>query len=248
MINLQDLLATNMRRFGTKNLNEGTIDPQLKKVFDPAELSGLEKTLLPQVAQPIGTVVTYPGTKHYFVCTRIETPESTVAALKPQFKCTPYYVGTRPCKTPGGAVYLPDLVVRYVDINYNSTPATAQQELNLYVARAGSTPDFSPTPKVPEISFKRSALIAPEISKNFNFIGAGGADWAAKQASGPAGAAFSTYMTTLKNPQMSQELSIANTAVAAVKAGGGAAAAYYNALPTQAPATVQKTAVPVKKP
>ena len=41
---------------------------------------------------------------------------------------------------------------------------------------------------------------------------------------------------------------MANTTVAAVKAGGGAAGAYYNALPTQAPATVQKTAVPVKKP
>lgn len=249
MINLQDLLATNMRRFGTKNLNEGTIDPQLKKVFDLAELAGLEKFLLSKVkSAAIGQVVTYAGTKHYFVCTRFETPESTVAALKPQFQCTPYYVGTRYYKTAMAAVSFPDLIERYVDINYNSTPATAQQELNLYVARAGSTPDLSLTPKVPSADVKRTTDVAPAISQNFNLIGTGGADWAAKQASGPAAAAFSATMTKLKHPELSRELNMANTTVAAVKAGGGAAAAYYNALPTQAPATVQKTAVPVKKP
>jgi len=246
-MNLEKLLAANMIRFGTKNLNEGTIDPQLTQVFDKAELAGLEKFLLTQVkSASIGKVVTYAGTKHYFVCTRFETPKSTVAGLKPQFKCTPYYVGTRYYQTPAAAVSFPDLIERYVDINYNSTPATAQGELNLYVARAGSTPDLSPTPKVPSATVKRTDAIAPEISRNFNFIGGGGADWAAKQASGPSGAAWATTMTKLKGPQMERELNMANTAVAAIKAGGGAAAAYYNALPGQALATGQKT--PVKKP
>jgi len=248
-MNLEKLLAANMLRFRTKNLNEGTIDPQLTQVFDKAELAGLEKFLLTQVkSTAVGKVVTYAGTKHYFVCTRIETPESTVAGLKPQFNCTPYYVGSRTYKLPMASVSFPDLIERYVDINYNSTPATAQRELNLYVARAGSTPDLSPTPKVPSATVKRTDAIVSEISRNFNFIGGGGADWAAKQASGPSGAAWATTMTKLKGPQMERELYTANTVVAAVKAGGGAAAAYYNALPTQAPGTVQKTAVPVKKP
>lgn len=247
MINLQDLLATNMRRFGTKNLNEGTIDPQLKQVFDQAELKGLEQFLPSQVNLTIGQVVGYAGTKHYFVCTRIKSSETTIAALEPEFQCTPYYVGTRYYQIPMAKLPFPDLIERYVSIYYNSKPRSG--ELNLYVARAGSTPDLSPTPKVYPVEVKGVADIALTISQNFNLMGTGGVNWAAKQATaGPAAATFSTTMTKLKHPQMALELNMVTTAVAAVKKGGGAAAAYYNALPAQTLATVQKTAVPVKKP
>ena len=246
MINLQDLLATNMRRFGTKNLNE-KFDPRLTKVFDPAELSGLEKFLLSQVAQPIGTVVTYPGITHYFVCTRIDTSKSDViAAFDTQFDCQAYYVGTRFYETAAAAVSFPDLIQRFIDIDYNSKPRSG--ELNLMIAKSSSVPDLSPTPRVSNASAKRVADVAPEIAYNFRVTGAGGAAWAAKQTAGPAAAAWAKTMTDLKHPELSRELNMANTVVAAIKAGGGAAAAYYNALPTQAPATVQKTAVPVKKP
>ena len=246
---LQDLLATNMRRFGTKNLNEGTIDPQLKKVFDSAELAGLEKFLLSQVAQPIGTVVTYPGTKHYFVCTRIGVSNVAVASLEPQFACTSYYVGnrnyTRPTMKGGHIGSFPDLIERSLPINYNSKPRTG--ELNLYASRLGSA-DFTPDPRTSLGEVRDIKEAALEISKNFAITGQGGPAWAKTQTTGLAATRFANIYGQVSVPGFEQELSNYNNTIAAVKAGGGAAAAYYNALPTQALPTVQKTAVPVKKP
>jgi len=248
-MNLEKLLAANMLRFGTKNLNEGTIDPQLKKVFDSAELAGLEKFLLTQVKASIGTVVTYAGTKHYFVCTRIGVSNQAVASLEPQFQCTPYYVGSRSYQRPrmqGGSIgQFPDAVARAITINYNSKPRSS--ELNLYASKTASN-DFSANPRLSLGEVRNIQTAVTEISYNFNMLGQGAADWAKSQANGEAATRFAKAIAGVSTPGFERELSDYNTTVAGVKAAGGVAAAYYNALPAQIMATAQKTPAPVKKP
>lgn len=240
-MNLEKLIAKNMIRFGTKNLNED-VNPQLVglvSTYIPAkDLTALDK-MLAAAAKANTPQVLYAGTYCYFVCNRnTAQPDPKDPTAYYNYKISSYILGPRrygdilliDCamadEADTGMTYRKDAKPNLTYLSDSTLTRDSKYPgwNNAWVGRV----DGKYTP----------ATAAAAVSKNFANLGTAAGAWVTSQAS--TNAMIKQWLTKATNNPATV------TAVNAAKLTTGNAKLFYSGLTQSSPST--QTVPPVKQP